>query len=321
MTTSPRLLTAFAAVALGASSLGAIRSHHHQKARQEVLGVLSGRFETVFAADAGLAEGVETPHEVPRDVARVLGAPFAVVRYGLGSLGAAYASRIWHDSSWVLIGATDFQLPPGEATGGDVRSRSTAVFLLKHSGALMSFAGGVSPVLKRTGDGTAWTWTSPPSEGHPTPFAFVAMEIRGPYLVVSDNQHDCQMVTAELSQPDLKPPAPDGLDAVAFAKSRLFGYRRYKHGEENRDSAGMSVISEDATGLEFSFDGKAPRAELDLVGRNSQTADRINEARLLPALRMSSPGRWSTTIRLDRDSDAVEELFAVLSLFGFGVYA
>ena len=50
-------------------------------------------------------------------------------------------------------------------------------------------------------------------------------------------------------------------------------------------------------------------------------AYRINEARLLPALRMSSPGRWSTTIRLDRDSDAVEELFAVLSLFGFGVYA
>jgi hypothetical protein len=147
------------------------------------------------------------------------------------------------------------------------------------------------------------------------------MEIRGPYLVVSDNQHDCQMVTSELSQPDLTPPAPEGLDTAAFAKSRLFGYRRYKHGAENRDSAGMSVISEDATGLEFSFDGKAPRAELDLVGRNSQTADRINEARLLPALRMSSPGRWSTTIRLDRDSDTVEELFAVLSLFGFGVYA
>ena len=83
----------------------------------------------------------------------------------------------------------------------------------------------------------------------------------------------------------------------------------------------MSVISEDATGLEFSFDGKAPRAELDLVGRNSQTADRINDARLLPALRMSTPGRWTTTIRLDRDSDALEELFAVLSLFGFGVYA
>src|SRR4029078_2180078 len=100
---------------------------------------------------------------------------------------------------WVLIGATDFQLPPGEATGGDVRSRSTAVFLLKHSGALMSFAGVGSPVLESTSDGTAWTWTSPPSEGHPTPFAYVAMEIRGPYLVVSDNQHDCEMVNAELS--------------------------------------------------------------------------------------------------------------------------
>jgi hypothetical protein len=36
---------------------------------------------------------------------------------------------------------------------------------------------------------------------------------------------------------------------------------------------------------------------------------------------MSSPGRWTTTIRLDRDSDALEEMFAVLSLFGFGVYA
>jgi hypothetical protein len=321
MTTSRRILAALAVATLGACSLGAIRSHHHQKARQEVLGVLSGQFETVFAADAGLAEGVETPHDVPHDVARALSAPFAVVRYGIGSLGAPYASRIWHDTSWVLIGATDFQLPPGESSGGDVRSRSTAVFLLKHSGALMSFAGGLSPVLKRTSDGTAWTWTSPPSEGHPTPFAFVAMEIRGPYLVVSDNQHDCQMVTAELAETNLTPPAPEGLDAAAFAKSRLFGYRRYKHGDANHDSAGLSVISEDATGLEFSFDGKAPRAELDLVGRNSQTADRINGARLLPALRMSSPGRWTTTIRLDRDSDSLEEMFAVLSLFGFGVYA
>ncbi len=321
MPTSRSVLTALVASALGACSLGAIHSHHRQKARQEVLGVLSGGFETVFAADAGLAEGVETPHDVPRDVARVLGAPFAVVRYGLSSLGASYATRIWHDTSWVLIGATDFQLPPGEAGGADVRSRSTAVFLLKRPGALVSFSGGLSPLLKRTTDGGAWTWTSPPAEGHPTPFGFVAMEIRGPYLVVSDNQRDCQMVSAELSQPDLMPPAPEGLDAAAFAKSRLFGYRRYKHGDANRDAAGMSVISEDATGLEFSFEGKAPRAELDLMGRNSQSADRINGARLLPALRMSSPGRWTTTIRLDRDSDAVEELFAVLSLFGFGVYA
>src|SRR4029079_17606802 len=99
------------------------------------------------------------------------------------------------------------------------------------------------------------------------------MEIRGPYLVVSDNQHDCQMVTAELSQTDLTPPSPEGLCAGEVAESRLVWDRRYKHGDENRDSAGMSVISEDATGLEFSFDGKAPRAELDLVGRNSQTAD------------------------------------------------
>lgn len=319
MTTSRRFLAALLVSALGASSLGAIRSHHHQKARQEILGVLSQRFETVFAADAGLAEGIETPHDVPRDIAQALGAPFNVVRYGINSLGPAYASRIWHDTSWVLIGATDFQLPPGEASGGDVRARSTAVFLLKKSGALVSFSG-VSPVLKRTSDGTAWTWTTPVSEGHPG-FAFVAMEIRGPYLVVSDNQRDCEFVTAELAQPDLKPPAPEGLDAAAFAKSRLFGYRRYKHGDESRDSAGMSVISEDATGLEFSFDGKAPRAELDLVGRNSQTADRINGARLLPALRMSSPGRWTTTIRLDRDGDTLDELFAVLSLFGFGVYA
>ena len=128
MSTSRRFLAALLVSALGASSLGAIRSHHHQKARQEILGVLSQRFETVFAADAGLAEGIETPHDVPRDVAQALGAPFNVVRYGINSLGPAYASRIWHDTSWVLIGATDFQLPPGEASGGDVRARSTAVF-------------------------------------------------------------------------------------------------------------------------------------------------------------------------------------------------
>ena len=321
MITSRRFLAALAVSALGACSLGAIRSHNHQRAREQVLSVLTARFETVFAADAGLAEATETPHEVPKNVARALGAPFAIVQYGTTGLGQPFASRIWHDTSWVFIGASDFQ-PPNGATGlGDVRSRQTAIFVLKHPGALWSFSNRPSPALKRTPDGSAWTWQSPGSEGHPAPFVFVATEIPGPYLVISDNERDCQAVAGELSRPPLPVAASDPVDTTAFSKSRLFGYRRYVHTENNRDAAGMSVVSDDAIALEFSFDGKSPRGQLELFGRNSQTADRINGARLLPALRMSSPGRWTTTIRLDRDSDAVEELFAVLSLFGFGVYA
>jgi hypothetical protein len=321
MITSRRVLAALAVSALGACSLGAIRSHHYQRAREQVLTVLTARFETVFAADTGLAEATETPHDVPKNVAKALSAPFAVVQYGITGLGQPFASRIWHDTSWVFIGAADFE-PPAGATGlGEVRSRQTAIFVLKHPGALWSFSNRPSPALKRTPDGEAWTWQSPGSEGHPAPFVFVATEVPGPYLVISDNERDCQSVANELERPPSPATDAGAMDTTAFSKSRLFGYRKYVHTENNRDASGMSVVSDDAIALQFSFEGKSPRGELALFGRNSQTADRINGARLLPALRMSSPGRWSTTIRLDRDSDALEELFAVLSLFGFGVYA
>jgi hypothetical protein len=310
----------FFAFVAAACSLGAIRSHHHQRAREQVLVVLMSRFETVFAADSGLASATEAPHELSKSVTRALSAPFAEMQYGIASLGQPYANRIWHDTSWVLLGAADFQAPNGETGLGDVRARKTAVFLLKHPGALWSFANGASPVMKRTSDGAAWTWQSPPSEGHPTPFVFVATELPGPYLVISDNQRDCQFVASDLMRPETPDSKPEPFDMTTFTKSRLFGYRRYAHNEKNTDAAGMSVVSEDAIALEFAFDGKSPRGELDLFGRTSQTADRINTMRLLPSLRMSTPGRWTTTIRLDRDSDALNELFAVLSLFGFGVY-
>jgi hypothetical protein len=304
---------------LGVLSLGAIRSHHHQRARQQMLEVLMGHFETVFAADAGLASGNETPREVPGEIARALSAPFAVVQYGVSNLGPSAATRIWHDTTWVLTGASDFQPPAGPGGIGDVRSRSTTVFLLKHAGALTTFAGGASAVLKRTTDG-AWTWSAPPSEGHPTSFEFVATEVKGPFLVISDNPRDCRSVADDLARRDPKPVIPEGVDATAFSKDRLFGYRRYTHTEANRDAAGMSVVSDDAMALQFTFDGKAPQGELELLGRSSQTADRINALRLLPTLKMSTPGRWRTTIHFDRDADTLEEIFAVLSLFGFGVY-
>jgi hypothetical protein len=286
------------------------------------MSVLAGRFETVFASDAALAAGIETPQGVPKNVARALSVPFALAQYGaIAALGTSAAAQIWRGTRWVLVGAADFKAPNGQSGLGDVRSRSTVVFVFKHPGEIRLEEIADKTVLKRTPDGAAWTWSAP-TEGHREPFVFVATQVSGSYLIISDSEEDCRAIASVLLRPDQSTFEPHPFNAGAAAQSKLVGYRRYTHAETDKVAAATTEVSDDAVSLGFVLDEPSATVLFDLSAKTPRTADQLNAERLLPPLLLQNTesGRWAATIQLRNNGETMDQLFVVMSLFGFGVY-
>jgi hypothetical protein len=290
----------------------------------QVAAVLQDEFETVFYLKSNLLSGpAPSPQLSGRDT-RYLRFPFAYLSQGIDSLRPQASDTILQKSDAVLVGAKDFQPPPGL---GIVRSKRCYVIILNnHTVFDLSDYFQRQPVVS-VGNSRVWNWSAMLGEfgeGDPRPSSLFATQLGSSYLVVSNDLVELQNVATKLAAPGDEAQALNNLrDWATLSNHDVWAYRRYRHEEVmDREAAGLSFVSQGAKSLIFfaDLDKKSATIRLLCSTKDESTVTKINDRAMLPPLKSSGPEMWETMVPLLGDEESLERIFAVMYLFGFAVY-
>lgn len=289
--------------------------------QQGAASVMLDQFETVFYANGDLLSGSDGYKGLSQQDANELRAPFIYLLQGLDVLGKPVSNEILGSTDAALVGTKDFR-PPGGRTGlGDVQSRFCYVIVLRRGntfdlGKVASKSAAVSPA-----GASIWKWSAAGTEGHPELHPFYAAQVAHSYVLISNNLDDLHQVSATLSSNDHALNLSGIRDWGSISQHEVWGYRTYRHSEgENKDAAGTVDVTPDAQALAFFFDAKQKAGVLRLFSPTAGTADKMNGANLLPPFKATGSGAWETTIPLTGDEKSSDQMFVVMSWFGFGAY-
>jgi hypothetical protein len=302
-------------------SSGCTKSAANTAEQQRAASAVFDKFETVFYANGDLLSGSGGYKRLSQQDANALRVPFANLLQGLDPLGKQASAEILGNTDAALVGAKDFRAPGGPPPNlGGVQSRFCYVLVLGTRSTLE-----ISKVASKSGvmssaDGAAWKWSAPPSEGHAQPYTFYATQVSHSYLLISNNLDDLHALSIKLSASDAMPSFSGIRDWESISQHEVWGYRRYRHDEVNKTAAGTSEVMPDAQALAFSADPKQKTGMLRLFSPTAGTADKMNGTRILPAFKAAGNGAWEIAIPLTGDQKTSEQMFAVMSWFGFGVY-
>jgi hypothetical protein len=149
---------------------------------------------------------------------------------------------------------------------------------------------------------------------------FYAAQIAGSYVLISNNADDLGAISAKLSATNAALNLGGIRDWAALNQHEVWGYRRYRHTEENKTAAGTSEVTLDAQALAFFADPKQKSGVLRLFSPTSTTADKMNATGIVLPFKSGGSGVWETKIPLTGDPKMSEQMFAAMRWFGFGVY-
>lgn len=302
-------------------SSGCTKSVANTAEQQRAASAVFDQFETVFYARGDLLSGSGGYKRLSQQDANALRVPFANLLQGLDPLGRQASAEILGNADAALVGAKDFHAPGGPPPGlGGVQSRFCYVLVLgTRSTFEISRVGSKSGVMS-SAEGAAWKWSAPPTEGHPQPYTFYATQVAHSYVLISNNLDDLHAMSAKLSASDTAPNLSSIRDWESISQHEVWGYRRYRHDEGNKVAAGTSEVMPDAQAVAFFADPKQKTGVLRLFSPTAGTADKMNGTRILFPFKAAGSGAWETIIPLAGDQKTSDQMFAVMSLFGFGVY-
>jgi len=289
--------------------------------QQRAASVMLDHFETAFYANGDLLSGSGGYKGLSQQDANELRAPFIYLLQGLDVLGKPASHEMLGSTDAALVGAKDFRPPAGRTGLGDVQSRFCYVIVLRSRstfdlGKVVSKSAAVS-----SAEASMWKWSAAGTEGHPEPHQFYAMQVAGMYVLISNNLDDLHQVSATLSSNDHALNLGGIRDWEGISQHEVWGYRTYRHSEgENKDAAGTMNVMPDAQSLAFFFDAKQKAGVLRLFSPTAGTADKMNGTNLLSPFKATGSGAWETTIPLTGDQKSSDQMFVVMSWFGFGAY-
>jgi hypothetical protein len=105
----------------------------------------------------------------------------------------------------------------------------------------------------------------------------------------------------------------------SIRREEVWGYRTYRHPQDEfREAAGTTEVTNDAEALTFFVGAGQTRGTLRLYSLNGESAQKMNDTHLLPPMNFKDGG-WQTSISLT-GKETSDQLFAVMSWFGFGSY-
>ncbi|HEX4310138.1 MAG TPA: hypothetical protein VHZ25_08920 [Acidobacteriaceae bacterium] len=309
-------LPLFLAILLLGSNRGLANTGQPQAAS-----VLLEQFETVFYARADLLEGSGAYRQLSAQISNTLRVPFANLLQGLDPLGKQVSAEMLGNADAALVGAKDFRSPSGPPPNlGGVQSSSCYIIVLKKRNSFdLGRVASKSSVISSAG-GSVWKWSAPPSEGHPQPYTFYAAQVAGAYVLISNNADDLGGISGKLSIMSAAPNLDGIPDWATLSQHEVWGYRRYRHTEENKTAAGTSEVTPEAQALSFFADPKQKTGVLRLFSSTASTSDKMNATGTIPPFKAVGSGVWQTTIPLTEDQKTSEQMFVVMSWFGFGVY-
>jgi hypothetical protein len=165
-----------------------------------------------------------------------------------------------------------------------------------------------------------WKWATEPTEGQREGQTFYATQVAHSYLLVSNDTGDLEMTVTKLASSDAQM-VRELRDWENISQHAVWGYRRYRQAEANhKDAAGLTDVTPTAQALIFYFDSEKKSGVLRLLATDDSTAEKMNAAAKLPALKPISSDLWQTSIPLSSNETSSEQMVAAMWLFGFGLY-
>lgn len=290
--------------------------------QQRAASIMLDQFETVFYANGDLLSGAGGYKGLSQQEANTLRAPFGSLLQGIDAVGKPASKEVLDSASGVLVGAKDFRGPSGPPPHlGDVQSQSCYVIVLRSGntfdlGKVLGKSGAVSHA-----DASTWKWSAPGTEGHPEPHQFYATQVASSYVLISNDLDNLHQVSAQLSSNDRALNLSGIRDWQSISQHEVWGYRTYRHSEgENKDAAGTVNVEPDAQALAFFFDAQKKAGVLRLFSPTASTADKMNGTNLLSPFRATGSGVWETVVPLTEGQQSSDQMFVVVSWFGFGAY-
>ncbi len=297
-------------VLLGCLLPGHVPALNMSSKETEVAGILETQFTTVVVAGADLLGGKGPYRNLSASVSNALRLPFAELLAALDSMPGGGRNEVVKDAVAVVVGAREFRPPSG--LGSDQSLNCYVLALNPHARVdLRRMLVGVAQAP--TDGGFAWTWTAHPTEGHPAPHEFFAIQLAPSYILVTNNVRDAGAVARALApHPGSSARSADGPWRGRSARD-IVGVRRRGSGD------GGAVSGVDA--LQLFVDTRHHEGVLRLVGKGLDA--RSAEALSLPVgIRPFGPGKGGaleTTFELGTGEEGVERLVGVWALFGFGL--
>jgi len=297
---------------------GCTKSAADSTEQQRAVLTFFDQYETVFYAKSDLLTGSGGYQQLSQQDANTLRAPFAYLLQGLDVIGKSASHEILSNTSAALVGAKDFHPPQGPTGFGDVQSQFCYVLILRPGTTfeISKVVGGATSVSAV--EASTWKWSAKGTEGHPKPHIFFATQVGRSYLLISNSLDEAHAIFAKLGS-DTAPNLSGFRDWESMSRHEVWGYRRYRHTEESKEAAGTSQVTPDTQALAFFADPKQKTGVLRLFSPTGGTAQKMNETRLLPPFKVADGGVWETVIPLAGNQKSSDQIFVVMSWFGFGV--
>lgn len=303
----------FAFLSLGCTTSASSASHVSRAAT-----VLFKEFETVFDAKADFVSGTGAYERLPEPETEILRMPFAPLIGGLNELSKRGAVDALSSADAVLVGAKDFSAPDGPTFLGSVHSRFCFVIVpgSRSRFDLDEWMGKLRAVIQV--EPAIWKWTTRPFEGHAAPPQFYAAVTGRGYLLVANDLAVLKAVSAGLAVERAAGTISGIHDWEILRLSKIWGYRRYRHNETDKMAAGTVDVTPETEALAFFIEPAHRIGVLRLYSATDQPAKKWG-MRVLPQFQSIATATWESTIPVT-DAQAPERTFALMALFGFGVF-
>ena len=236
---------------------------------------------------------------------------------GLEALPAKAKDDLFGTSTAILVGAEDFRPPEGL---GAVRSSTCYVATFEQSIPDLTALLQIRPTSTSNGLQT-WRWSAPPSEGHPEPFLFYLSQLDSQQLVICSQLALLESVQVAFDR-GIQESVPD--DAPVSGPHGYWGYRRYRHVESgDAVASGLDAVSKSAEWLSFQVDPQQSLGILRLRASDGTAAERLASATAnleFGPLNLVDGNTWEVRVPFAGNQAIGEQVFQIMSLFGFGIY-
>lgn len=313
-----RILVALLLVcSFGCKGVGAQRADENQAAA-----ALFAQFDTVFFASGRLVSEHGSEDSTGGGSLDLLALPFTELQGALRALSANVATNLLTNSYAVLVGAKHFTAPKGL---GPVHSDRCYVVISK--GRKFDFAGELRGAATASVAGMrVVNWSAQLGEfgeEDKRSSEFYASQVGDVYVLIANDEEELQATAKALSSV-ISPNAV--LDTIPewkqFQDYEIWGYRRYKRAESGDQSAAdPSFPINSAEGLAFGVDFNKDAATVNLVSSSTdeEAVLKANPATKPLVFKRQGSRVWSLTIPLAHEK-AADQLYRVMSLFGFGAF-
>lgn len=291
--------------------------------------VLFDRFETVFYARIDIASASGAYDGFSELESSTLRQPFGLFPGALRSLGEWTANEILKGGEAVLVGAKDFRAPGGSEGLGPVRSQFCYIVILKDDSGIQAqkyFSASEPPSGSAAGS-PVWHWSAKLNEfgrDDPRPSSLYLTQVSTKYLLITNELGDLQDIAARLAPSNQGSQTLGALREWASVREhQIWGYRRYRFtGVLDPVAAATSEVTPNAEALAFflDFDKRVAVLRLLCSATDESAAAKIDARRVLPSFKPTGPGVWEIVMPLTGNEGSAERLFAVMDLFGFGIY-